>query len=171
MTAQMITENLHAIRESVYGLTAVGTRGSLEQNCAVEIFTGFFKAITTEINTIRGETKRVPRHGATPNVDVNSDMNLENPGLYHDSELIWKNEVVEQLIQVLCDENLVVSQDDGRSVIVPILAYRSLLPTRESASVPPPAEEEGRKDGEARIMDAWLEQAKGRPKKDEETQP
>lgn len=102
----------------MFPMTAFDCAGSLEQNCALDIFVGFLIEEVGHIKRILQDTVSVAR----------SEM---DDGLKHSPELdlsLRKNSAIEKIIQLLLDADLAVSDCVARSIVVPVFAYHDLLP-------------------------------------------
>lgn len=142
MSPEIIKREAKYLRRKLQPELAVYSQGTRAQNCALEIFSCFFWAATEKVEAILGVTKF-----DSDAMDFN-DMQRE---LAYEPRFdrwtpSWQNDVIDMMATVLFDKGLAVTVTEGRSVIIPVLSKRGLLPTRESTAQQP----------KERTLDDWL---------------
>ena len=113
----------HHLRRRIHAEVAIHCQGSLVQNCALEIFSSFFMAMTENIGKILGTTVFIE---AGPMLDPPAEPPRDG----------WVNDVIDKAARILLDSGLVDSQAEGRNITVPVLSARDLLPTEEKQRGP-----------------------------------
>jgi hypothetical protein len=99
---------------------AVGLELSLQQHCALELYSGFIDAIASKVREIGHQTEFRRAEG---------DSLAQNPAARR------SNFVLDRISQFLVEEGLVNNMKEAKAVVIPSFAQRGLLPTREGSVI------------------------------------
>jgi hypothetical protein len=90
---------------------AVRLNLTLQQQCALELYSGFIDALASKIQALGGETSSISYH--------------------IEKKPRWENQVLNNISKIFLDEGLVDDIRVVNAIIIPPFARRRLLPTRE----------------------------------------